>query len=83
MAGPTRCRRTRETAPSSAHYPRSTTAFTVSGSHLTLASYRECDYASGKGSFTWRISGETLRLSKIADTCGGRAGCYSGSWIRK
>jgi hypothetical protein len=69
--------------PRGAAYPRSTTDFTVRGSRLTIASYPECDYTSGKGSYAWKISGNTLTLTKIVDGCGGRAGFYSGRWTRR
>jgi hypothetical protein len=58
---------------------RSTTA----GNTLTMVDGfgpLACTGASARGTYTWTLSGGTLKLVKKHDTCGGRPLVLAGSW---
>jgi len=57
-----------------------TTGFAVVGARLTVASVPVC---TTKGTYGWKVSGQSLTLRLIADKqCGPREALYTGIWKR-
>ena len=59
---------------------------TVSGTKITFHDKTgplACAGASAVGKYSWSLSGKTLKLTKVADACGGRALVLTSSTLAK
>ena len=56
--------------------------FEVAGDQLLIhdiAGNRACKAAQANGTYKWTFDGTIMKLSRVTDTCGNRAGTINGS----